>query len=562
MSSTGLPRPEYRILCELQVLELIADRIVVLVANHTVCICSRAMSMFSLVTALVSHHVVDEMRNHKGLLSELLHGQADVVCMQLTDAICLLQGDWQNIKHAYMVLEEFYYKVQAQNAIQSMLTPAHGGGDVNAYEVESPLDFRCDERLKRYVDCSVPEDSVADTSPADDQSISLDLSQSGVVNMTKVASIDGSQARHSSVDSADSDMKYSSPDENVVYLGDTSVNEDDPANVRASVTCQAKVDTSQSTRDREWKPPPLNTVVSTTTALDSSSIDTCSPSPMTTVSDNRANESIFIKGATTDESVQRVLANMPSLAGMFPQLLGSDDFVKSDELDPHSLASHVQTPMWNANYYSDIPFSPPQCGSITTGDGGKKRQCGMCATTLGSSAALQEHIISVHAGRNHCCLYCSETFLLYTDYVRHQKTHLAKYTCRVCTKVYRSDSRLREHIRTHDKDYVKIYHSCPKCARLFTHKYNMQVHLKTQHFGCQTNRRYFCKLCGDKFTKPTLLREHETSQHNASPKHHRCTLCGVILSSYSNMLTHRHTVHGESSNIRAKESSSQNNIAA
>ena len=522
--------------------------------------------MFSLVTALVSHHVVEEMRNHKGLLSELLHGQADVVCMQLTDAICLLQGDWQNIKHAYMVLEEFYYKVQAQNAIQSMLTPAHRGGDVNAYEAESPLDFRrCDEHLKRYVDCSVPSDNAAaDTSPADDQSISLDLSQSGVMNMTKVAPTDGSQARHSSVDSADSDIKYSSPDENIVYLGDTSDNDDDATNVPVRGTCQAKVDATQSTTEREWKTAPLNTVVSTTTALDSSSIDSCSHSPMTTVSESKANESLFIKGASTDESVQRVLANMPSLASMFPQLLGGDDLVKSDELDPHSLASDERTPTWAASYYSDFTYSPtpPQCGSITTVDNGKPRQCGMCATMLASSTALQEHIISVHAGRNHCCLYCSETFVLYTDYVRHQKTHLAKYTCRVCAKVYRSDSRLREHIRTHDKDYVKVYHSCPKCARLFTHKYNMQVHLKTQHFGCQTNRRYFCKLCGDKFTKPTLLREHETSQHNASPKHHRCTLCGVILSSYSNMLTHRHTVHGESTNMVAKQSSSQNNILA
>lgn len=528
------------------------------------------MSMFSLVTALVSQHVLDELRSHKGLLSDLLHSQADVVCLQPTDAVCLLQGDWENIKHAYMVLEEFYYKAQAQNAIQSMLTPAHGGGDINVYDAEPALDYRCEERLKASVNCSTRSGGKdLYTSPVDDQSRSLDLSQTSNVNVKQrnVAITDGNQAKHSSVDDADCEMKYSPPDENIVYLSDTSDDVDDAARVMASVNCPGECDTGQRAvggREKTAAAVNIAAVVSTTTAIDGSSIDSCSHSPVPAGSDNKAQQSLFTNGASTDDSVQRVLAHMPSLAGMFPQLLHGDNSCKSEEPDVQPSVSDTDTPTWAMNSCSDttFPSAPALYNQPTTDGDDQPQQCGMCAMILANTTALQEHIIKVHAGRNHCCLYCSQTFVLYTDYVRHQKTHLAKYTCPVCGKVYRSDSRLREHTRTHDKDYVKVYHSCPKCGRLFTHKYNMQVHLKTQHFGWQTNRRYFCKLCGEKFAKPTLLREHETTQHNASPKRHRCTVCGAVLSSYDNLMAHRRIVHREAGNVESKPSGSQNNIPA
>ena len=506
--------------------------------------CSREMSMFSLVTALVSQHVMDELRNHKGLLSDLLNRQADVVCLQPTDTICLLQGDWENVKHAYMVLEEFYYKAQAQNAIQSMLTPAHGGAGVIVYDAEPALDYRSKDRQKT---AGSDDSKPVYTSLMEDQSSSLDLSRGGggSVKRKRQNVAGASKVRHNSEivagasqSSADCDVKYTPPEQNVVCLSDMSSDDDSGS----SVGQQKRAATANAAP-----------VVSTTTAIDGSSVDSCADSPMSMASETKP--SMLLGDAPTDESVQRVLANMPSLANMFPQLLnGGDTDTKPGD---------ANIPMWTGSDAAAAAF--PTTTALkhqATADDDQPKQCGMCEAVLGSTTALQAHIIEVHAGRNHCCLYCSQTFVLYTDYVRHQKTHLAKYTCPTCGKVYRSDSRLREHTRTHDKDYVKVYHSCPRCGRLFTHKYNMQVHLKTQHFGWQTNRRYFCRLCGDKFAKPMLLREHEALKHNASPKRHRCSACGAVLSSYENLVAHRRTVHREDGNDDTNQGSSHDNVPA
>jgi len=69
--------------------------------------------MFSLVTALVSPCVIDLLAHKKEALVATLQENASVVCSHPADSVCLLQGEWDNVKKAYAIVEEFYLRAQA-----------------------------------------------------------------------------------------------------------------------------------------------------------------------------------------------------------------------------------------------------------------------------------------------------------------------------------------------------------------------------------------------------------------------------------------------------------------
>jgi len=70
-------------------------------------------TMFSLVTALVSPCVIDLLAHKKEALVATLQENASVVCSHPADSVCLLQGEWDNVKKAYAIVEEFYLRAQA-----------------------------------------------------------------------------------------------------------------------------------------------------------------------------------------------------------------------------------------------------------------------------------------------------------------------------------------------------------------------------------------------------------------------------------------------------------------
>ncbi len=79
------------------------------------------MTMFSLMTALLSPRVLETLESRKEVLFSTLQERAGVLCVQPSNGICLLQGEWECMKKAYVVLEEFCLQVQAQNTVQALL---------------------------------------------------------------------------------------------------------------------------------------------------------------------------------------------------------------------------------------------------------------------------------------------------------------------------------------------------------------------------------------------------------------------------------------------------------
>ena len=77
--------------------------------------------MFSLMTALLSPKVMETLESRKELLFQTLTERAGVLCMQPSSGICLLQGEWECMKKAHLVLEELCLQVQAQDRVQALM---------------------------------------------------------------------------------------------------------------------------------------------------------------------------------------------------------------------------------------------------------------------------------------------------------------------------------------------------------------------------------------------------------------------------------------------------------
>jgi uncharacterized C2H2 Zn-finger protein len=77
--------------------------------------------MFSLMTALLSPKVMETLESRKEELVQTLTERAGVLCVQPSSGICMLQGEWECMKKAHVVLEEFCLQVESQNTVQALL---------------------------------------------------------------------------------------------------------------------------------------------------------------------------------------------------------------------------------------------------------------------------------------------------------------------------------------------------------------------------------------------------------------------------------------------------------
>lgn len=78
--------------------------------------------MFSLMTALLSPKVVETLQGRKDVLSQTLQERAGVLCVQPSHGVCMLQGEWECMKKAHVVLEELCLEAQRQkNSVASLM---------------------------------------------------------------------------------------------------------------------------------------------------------------------------------------------------------------------------------------------------------------------------------------------------------------------------------------------------------------------------------------------------------------------------------------------------------
>jgi len=573
--------------------------------------------MFSLVTALVSPHTIEVLRTKKDTLITTLTDNANVLCFQPSESVCLLQGEWENIKKAYTVLEELYFRAQAEVMVREMLK----GTDVNDSRGQAAMmTALSNSNLSSLFPPLMSSSNTASVAAAGSSSSDTDRTRrwlpfKHVANKHSptgevFSPDDGSRAvvarkhRSQAYTSYDATRRKSgglddrtdvaSATESMVdhHHGNIQhrIDDDDGPPVLSRENINGGLDdvsVASDTSDSNELTYKEQHDASRHKSLAKSAASFCTlnennlPSEYATVGnvldvDNK----IYLPIAGGSEAMRQsdcnLLAAENQIAAMEKVLLGQSVMTGDDEqqttsdgrrssleavspaLEPSvslgqnnsasiALSQHVANAFRNQQYFSD---SGAGSGGV---DGGGRRLPQFSSLFIGGAG--MQSAMSQHTAWPYSDLYSMHLSALHSMQIKQELTSnvtgsvgidnggiddmkdidlnyrldgddsgsvageisgagsMQEMRCTRCDKTYRSEARMKEHVRTHERDYVPILHSCPKCGKSFTYRHNMVVHLRRFHYGWQPAKRHACRICGVKFQKPYLLRLHEHKTH-------------------------------------------------
>ena len=121
------------------------------------------------------------------------------------------------------------------------------------------------------------------------------------------------------------------------------------------------------------------------------------------------------------------------------------------------------------------------------------------------------------------CKFCEKTFASNQLRNKHENlTHIKRFPCSTCGKVFSEKTRLLIHSRTHsgEKPYV-----CEDCGFSCAQKDNLRLHKQFKHPSMEGNeKRFTCPLCPASFLTKSNLSRHSISHSDS--KQCVCETCG------------------------------------
>ncbi|XP_055534843.1 zinc finger protein 141-like [Wyeomyia smithii] len=174
--------------------------------------------------------------------------------------------------------------------------------------------------------------------------------------------------------------------------------------------------------------------------------------------------------------------------------------------------------------------------------------CEVCGTALKNAYSLKAHMERHEDSRKYCCEYC--------DYASNTKlalkAHMSIHTkngwnkrCDVCGVVFRTTSRLKRHMESHDNErkyaceqcpvrfnttnalrnhYIRVHlairHACDYCEKTFDQKIALRDHIeRIHHIQCT----FICDICVITYDSKQKLDAHKSRHSN--PKPMECSVC-------------------------------------
>lgn len=138
-------------------------------------------------------------------------------------------------------------------------------------------------------------------------------------------------------------------------------------------------------------------------------------------------------------------------------------------------------------------------------------KCELCELSFVSKITLRNHHQFKHLNiRNFKCVICAEAFKSKKAYQMHYMRHSGEkpFSCPYagCERKFRSQSNQSEHMRTHT-DEKPFLCEVDGCNKRFKFSVDFRRHKLKQH-GINSNTNCPCKICGEIFSKNSLLVKH------------------------------------------------------
>jgi len=163
----------------------------------------------------------------------------------------------------------------------------------------------------------------------------------------------------------------------------------------------------------------------------------------------------------------------------------------------------------------------------------KEIKCPHCTKLFRSQQVLKEHINYIHKPHEKCP-HCKE---IGTNLNRHVVTTI----CPVCSQPFPCKKLFSNH-----KLKCKKIHKCLDCGKTFKHDAHLKYHINLMHKSGQKFKGLKCNICSTFFVSRKSLKSHQLSEHFALMKF-KCNLCEDAFICKDTMLRHnvfKHNIGG------------------
>ncbi|XP_046688366.1 zinc finger protein 271-like isoform X2 [Homalodisca vitripennis] len=157
-------------------------------------------------------------------------------------------------------------------------------------------------------------------------------------------------------------------------------------------------------------------------------------------------------------------------------------------------------------------------------------QCESCGLSFKSAVRLESHVCGSSAATNRC-LTCNKAFRSEARLEFHQRFHRGAKPgyCEVCQKTFPDELKLYKHtmyLHSQNKGHV-----CEECGKVFRSNSSLRYHQRS-HQGEDIMKPYPCEYCGKCFIRKSMLRNHFVNTHKDKTQEGSCFTCKLCFEAF------------------------------